>query len=97
MPPIMSLQQCTHSQPGEAAGDRGLCALCRQAGLHMQPCTVAASVPEGLDVHREARHRVCEGCIQRIVRPALEERLQAILPSVQCLQPIRWNTSGPAS
>ena len=45
-------------------------------------------VPEGLDVEGELRDGVREGCVEDVVWPAVEESLQALLPSVQGLE--KW-------
>lgn len=66
-------------------GDSGMPTAAPRGRCSCQRCHEGA--PEGLDVHWELGHSVCEGSIQGVVRPPLKQRLQAVLPAVERLRP----------
>jgi hypothetical protein len=61
-----------------------------QAGSVAPEDTTAAAAavpvsPEGLNLHRELADGVCQRCVQLVIRPAVKQSLQPLLPAVKRL------------
>jgi hypothetical protein len=70
---------------GQAAAAAAAASHCRSPAFHQIHAHAINHVPEWLDLHWELSDCVCQRCIQLVVRPPLKQRLQPLLPAVQCL------------